>query len=111
MMDIEVNTIKVERNYDIPEKFTGIAVFPSGTKKWYKYGKLHREDGPAIEWPDGSVSWYKEGYKHREDGPTYESSTVLTWHLHGQPITPGELFEKMTPEQKEKVLWDLDRWK
>ena len=32
-----------------------------GTKEWYLNGKLHREDGPAIEWSDGSKSWYLNG--------------------------------------------------
>lgn len=26
---------------------------PYGTKRWYLDGKLHREDGPAIEYVDG----------------------------------------------------------
>ena len=29
-----------------------------GTKSWYLKGKLHREDGPAIEYADGDKSWY-----------------------------------------------------
>ena len=27
----------------------------------YKDGKIHREDGPAIEWAYGDKEWYKEG--------------------------------------------------
>jgi hypothetical protein len=30
----------------------------SGSKEWYREGKLHREDGPAIVWPDGTKWWY-----------------------------------------------------
>ena len=36
---------------------------------WYKKGKCHREDGPAIEYASGRKYWYKEGIRHREDGP------------------------------------------
>lgn len=36
------------------------------------YGKLHRLDGPAIEFSDGSKFWYKNGQRHREDGPAVE---------------------------------------
>ena len=36
---------------------------------WYKKGKLHREDGPAIIWSSGRKDWYKDGKYHREDGP------------------------------------------
>ena len=35
-----------------------IKVSSDGTKEWYLNGKLHREDGPAIERSDGSKSWY-----------------------------------------------------
>ncbi|MDP2696414.1 MAG: hypothetical protein Q8O87_04190 [bacterium] len=30
----------------------------NGEKRWYKNGKRHREDGPAIEYADGTKSWY-----------------------------------------------------
>lgn len=29
-----------------------------GTKIWKLNGKLHREDGPAIEWADGRKEWW-----------------------------------------------------
>ena len=32
-------------------------------------GKLHRTDGPAIEYPDGSNYWYQNDRRHRTDGP------------------------------------------
>lgn len=28
--------------------------FVDGSKYWYVHGKLHREDGPAIEWTNGT---------------------------------------------------------
>lgn len=43
-----------------------------GTEVWYKNGKYHKEDGPAIETPDGYYAWYYNGSKHREDGPAVE---------------------------------------
>ena len=43
-----------------------------GTKKWYLNGKYHRIDGPAIEWSDGTKEWYmndmsltKEEFNHQ----------------------------------------------
>ena len=31
----------------------------TGAKIWLnKYGKIHREDGPAIEYTDGTICWY-----------------------------------------------------
>ena len=42
-----------------------------GTKRWYLDDKLHREDGPAVEYTDGRT-WYLNGKLHRVDGPTME---------------------------------------
>ena len=49
--------------------------FVYGKKEWYRDGKLHREDGPAIEFADGSKKWYRDGELHREDGPAIESAS------------------------------------
>jgi len=40
-----------------------------GAKRWYRDGKLHREDGPAIEWASGTKEWCRDDKLHREDGP------------------------------------------
>jgi len=42
-----------------------------GTKRWYLDDKLHREDGPAVEYTDGRT-WYLNGKLHRVDGPAME---------------------------------------
>ena len=34
-----------------------------GIKFWYQHGKVHRDDGPAIEWPDGDTSWCLHGQR------------------------------------------------
>jgi hypothetical protein len=53
--------------------------------EWYKDGKLHREDGPAVEWADGDKVWYKNGQLHREDGPAVEDPNgVKEWWLNGR---------------------------
>jgi hypothetical protein len=56
-----MKTIKVQYVSDIPDNFTGIVEFPSGTKEWLFEGKRHRTDGPAIECRDGTNLWYIEG--------------------------------------------------
>lgn len=43
-----------------------------GTKCWYKYGQLHRNDGPAIEYADGVKQWYKNGQFIREDSRCFD---------------------------------------
>jgi hypothetical protein len=35
--------------------------FYDGSKSWWLNGKLHRLDGPAIEWVDGSEAWWVNG--------------------------------------------------
>ena len=37
-----------------------------GTKRWYVNGKLHREDGPAVEYANGSKHWYLNGVNYAE---------------------------------------------
>ena len=78
-------------------------------KCWYLNGKLHREDGPAIERANGDKEWYINGRRHREDGPAcerangdkywwindkihredgpaveYENIAARHWYIHGK---------------------------
>ena len=62
-----------------------VKVCPKGNKYWYLNGKLHREDGPAIEDASGYKAWYLNGNLHREDGPAIEdASGSKYWHLNGK---------------------------
>ena len=55
-----------------------------GVSHFYKNGKLHREDGPAIEYADGYKAWYLNGNLHRTDGPAVEYATgTKFWYLNG----------------------------
>ena len=47
-------------------------IITDGGKEWWIKGKLHREDGPAIEYANGNKSWWINGKRHREDGPAIE---------------------------------------
>ena len=40
---------------------------PDGTKRWYRNGVLHREDGPAVERPNGPREYWLNGNKWEED--------------------------------------------
>ena len=62
-------------------------VLPSGTKEWFRNGKYHREDGPAIEYADGTKVWYLNGKTHREDGPAFEDANgTKHWFLNGEKV-------------------------
>ena len=64
----------------------------NSAKEWYINGLLHREDGPAIEWADGTKSWYVNGKIHREDGPAIEySNGTKSWYVNGKHLTEGQL--------------------
>jgi hypothetical protein len=63
----------------------------NGTKSWWLNGKLHREDGPAVEYASGSKCWYLNGELHREDGPAVEyASGYKAWYLNGKRVTEEE---------------------
>jgi hypothetical protein len=57
----------------------------NGTKQWYINGQRHREDGPAIEYADGTKQWYLNGERHREDGPAVEyADGSKQWYFNDQ---------------------------
>jgi len=64
-----------------------------GSKRWYLNGKLHCEDGPAVEWPDGEKQWYLNGKLHREDGPAIEyPNGEKQWYLNGKEVSWEQVF-------------------
>ena len=57
----------------------------NGAKEWYRDGKLHRDDGPAHEWADGTKEWYRDGKHHRDDGPAIEwANGAKAWYRDGK---------------------------
>jgi len=76
-----------------------------GTKRWLLNGKLHRENGPAIEYADGSKVWFFHNKLHRLDGPAVEHPNGRRWWwYHGELINSSsqEEFDRLI---KLKVLW------
>jgi len=50
---------------------------------WSINGKLHREDGPAVERANGDKEWYINDQCHREDGPAIECANGdKYWYLN-----------------------------
>jgi hypothetical protein len=75
-----------------------VKVYSNGDKYWRLNGKLHREDGPAVECSDYK-SWWLNGIRHREDGPAVEySGGYNVWYLNGKRLTQEEFNERMVPE-------------
>jgi len=62
--------------------------YPDGYKAWYLNGKLHKEDGPAVEYANGNKAWYLNG-KYYSEPDFYRQ----LYHLG--KITKEELFIKL----------------
>jgi hypothetical protein len=78
--------------------------------RWYLNDKLHREDGPAIEYSDGSKSWYLNGKLHREDGPAIEWANGSKWrYLNDQYFTEAEFNARMNPVAKELTVAEIEQ--
>lgn len=83
-------------------------------KEYYVDGKLHREDGPAVEWVgekscfSGYKSWYKNGELHRLDGPAIEWKNKQEWWIEGKRCLKviNENFTIINGEKFLKVLFD-----
>ena len=97
---IKENVYTVEEFFKLPvNKRTGCVKYSNGDKRWLKRGKLHREDGPAIENINGFKYWYKEGKLHREDGPAIESANkIKEWWFNGEKFSESEFKRKLAQE-------------
>jgi hypothetical protein len=81
---------------------------PDGIKLWYLKGKYHREDGPAIEWTDGEKHWYLNGKLHREDGPAIEwPDGSKHWYLNGNKFSFEDYIQELKLLGKEEVVINL----
>ena len=77
--------------------------YSNGSKCWYKNGDLHREDGPAILHTNGCKEWCKNGTLHREDGPAIEDANGdKYWYLEGKMLEEHEFNKAMQVKIKFK---------
>ena len=53
-----------------------LTINKNGDKFWRnKEGKLHRIDGPAVEYGNGAKHWYQNGVLHRTKEAFFEALT------------------------------------
>lgn len=104
--------IKLHINECLQVNFTGIVEWSNGMKCWYKEGKFHRDNGPAIEWDNGFREWWLEGKLHREDGPAIEyyseyehedHADYREWYLKGKTIPTVGCFGMNLFFQKSRI--------
>ena len=67
-----------------------------GTIRYFLNGKLHRNDGPAIEWAYVSKEWWINGQRHRIDGPAIEwDDGYKEWYINGTYYSRSEYYHKL----------------
>ena len=72
--------------------------YASGDKYWCRGGKYHREDGPAIEHPSGDKFWYVNDKLHREDGPAVEyADGDKFWYINGEQLNEDQFNQQTNP--------------
>ena len=102
----EQNTVRWYNEFNRVHREDGPAVeYADGEKLWYQNDQLHREDGPAVEYTDGSKEWYLNDQLHREDGPAIEHiNGDKSWYLQGKWIdcSSQQEFERL---MKLKAFW------
>jgi hypothetical protein len=80
----------------------------NGDTRWYLNGKLHREDGPAVEFACGTKSWCLNGELHRADGPAIEyADGNKSWYINGVKVTEQAVMnpiKQLTVAQVEALL-------
>jgi hypothetical protein len=80
-----------------------------GAKFWYDSdGKLHRDDGPAIEHASGAKEWFQHGNIHREDGPAGEwIDGYKEWFLNNRHLSFDEWLHKVEISDEKQVMMKL----
>ena len=66
--------------------------YADGHVEWYQNGLLHRNHGPAAIWWNGTKEWYQNGQLHRIDGPAIEwASGRKDWYINGKRLTEHKI--------------------
>ena len=96
-------TRKHYRDGEIHREDGPAVIFPDGTQVWYLNGLCHRKGGPAVIHPDGTQGWYRNRKRHREDGPAIIfPDGSQCWLLNGKAVSMEAVLD--TPEKMEAYL-------
>ena len=104
-VEVHANGTRIWYQNDKLHRLDGPAVeWSNGTREWYQNGQLHRLDGPAVEWSNGTREWWQHGKLHRTDGPAIEwADGNRQWWIKGKELTEKEFnqqTQKPTCENK-----------
>ena len=83
-----------------------ILQLPDGTNIYTTDGRLHREDGPAIEFSNGTSYYFIDGVLHRDNGPAISCADPAGchWFKHGVAITSQGRSHSLITELRQKHL-------
>ncbi len=82
-----------------------VKICDDGAKRWYINDKLHRLDGPAVEWSDGSKEWYVDDKRHRLDGPAIEwNDGEKWWYLNNIKYTKEEFDQELIKIKLKRLI-------
>jgi len=88
--------------------------YHNGIKVWCIRGQVHRTDGPAYEYPDGKKIWMQSGMLHRENGPAYEyPSGTSFWYLNDKLHRldgPAALVSDHTSGDEYRIVPTEEEW-
>jgi hypothetical protein len=85
--DESINQQRICLTWKVPVNHTGIGDY-AGSRAWFLNGKLHRENGPAVEWSNGAFNW----------------------HLNGKYYTFENWFEQISPQNQLEILFKIDEF-
>jgi hypothetical protein len=82
--------------------------YADGDRFWYLNDKRHRIDGPAIEYAHGENQWYLNGKRHRIDGPAIEyPNGSYEWYLNEVRYSFEEYIVKANWSNEQIIMWKL----
>lgn len=73
---------------DIDGQVLTIEIYTTGFRRYFNSkNKLHRLDGPAVEYADGSFRWCENDKPHRIGGPQYFNyPNSYKWWINGKQL-------------------------
>jgi hypothetical protein len=64
-----------------------------------KMTRLHRENGPAMEYANGSKAWWINNNRHRLDGPAVECADgYKAWWVNGERLSEKEFNRRIAKD-------------
>jgi hypothetical protein len=86
----------------------GLITDSYGDRYWYLNDKVHRVDGPAVEYANGDRFWCLNDKVHRVDGPAIEFATgAKEWCLNDTRYSFEEYIVKANWSDEQIIMWKL----